>query len=99
MVIDEETRNAMLQDLIPKLDVDAIGIVSLAEWEGTRLTETALKLLPQARSVVVLGMEIYREILELASPEEVTGAASLTDLLDGAHDFLKGRHEGILRCS
>ena len=46
-----------LADFISKLDVDAVGIVSLAEWKGTKLEETALRLLPQAHSVVVLAME------------------------------------------
>ena len=45
-----------LPDLISKLDVSAAGISSLAEWKGTTLDETALRLLPQARSVVVLAM-------------------------------------------
>ena len=53
---------AISQDLIPELDVNAVGVVSLAEWKGTKLEETALKLLPQAHSVVVLAMEIYPEV-------------------------------------
>jgi len=83
--------NATLQDLISTLDVDAVGIASLAEWKGTKLEETALKLLPQARSVVVFSMEIYLEVLDLASPGKMVGVASMNDLLDRNADFLSSR--------
>lgn len=83
--------SSILSDLIPKLDVNAVGVASLAEWKGTKLEETALKLLPQARSVVVLTMEIYPEILDLVSPSRTMGAASLNDLLDRNADFLSSR--------
>ena len=80
-----------LSDLISKLDVDAVGIASVAEWKGTKLEETTLKLLPEARSVVVFAMEIYPELLDLVSPGKIMGVASLNDLLDRNADFLNGR--------
>lgn len=85
------TQNAILLDLLSKLDVNAVGIASLAEWKGTKLEDTALRLLPQARSVIVFAMEVYPEILDLASPERITGAASLNDLLARDADYLSGR--------
>ena len=87
--IDNE--NAWLQDLVPEFDVSAIGVASLAEWEGTRLEESAIKLLPEARSVIVFAMEIYPEILDLTSPGRIMGAASMYDLLAGNADFQNGR--------
>jgi len=85
------TENAILQDLISKLDVSTVGIAKLAEWKGTKLEETALSLLPQARSVVVFALEIYPEILELTSPGKTMGAASLNDLLVSDAGYLSGR--------
>jgi len=85
------TENATLWDLIPKLDVDRVGIFSLAEWKGTKLEESALNLLPQARSAVVFAREIYPEILDLVSATRTTGAASLNDLLESNAEFLSGR--------
>lgn len=82
---------ATLSDLISKLDVDTVGIASVAEWKGTKLEETTLKLLPEARSVVVFAMEIYPELLDLVSPGKIMGVASLNDLLDRNADFLNGR--------
>ena len=90
----EQTTDAetiVLSDLIAGLDVDAVGVARIAEWKGTKLEETAGKLLPGARSVVVLAMEVYPEILDLASTGRTMGAASLNDLLDRNNDFLAGR--------
>lgn len=83
--------NTILSDLLPKLEVNAVGVASLTEWKGTRLEETALKLLPQARSVVVLAMEIYPEVLDLVSPTRMMGVASGNDLLDRHAEYLSSR--------
>ena len=83
--------SAKLQDLLSKLNVDIVGVASLDEWKDTKLEETALKLLPTARSVVVCGMEIYPEILDLSSPGRTAGAASTNDLMDRNADYLYGR--------
>ena len=85
--VSDITTNS-LRDSVSKLDVDSVGICNLAQWKGTRLEETALRLLPDTRSVVVFAMEIYPEILDLSSPERITGAASTSDLLDRNADFL-----------
>ena len=80
-----------LQDLMSKLDVSAVGIASLAEWKGTKLEESALSVLPKARSVVVFAMELFREVLDLTKPERIMGAASLNDLYTSHADFVNGR--------
>ena len=90
-MINDRKNVTALQDLIPKLEVDAVGIASLAEWKGTKLEETALRLLPQARSVVIFAMEIYPEILDLTSPGRMMGTASTHDVLARNADFLSGR--------
>ncbi|MFC1939078.1 hypothetical protein ACFLXO_00115 [Chloroflexota bacterium] len=92
--IKEEMKKSALQDLAPRLDVDAVGVASLAEWKGTKLEETALKLLPQARSVVVFATEVYPEVLNLSSPDHMMGEASLNDLLGRHADYLSGRLTG-----
>ena len=83
--------NTALQEFISRVDVDAVGVASLAEWKGTKLEESTLHLLPEARSVVVFAMEIYPEILNHTRPGRTMGQASLNDLLDCDADFLNGR--------
>ncbi|MDP2931264.1 MAG: hypothetical protein Q8O05_02055 [Chloroflexota bacterium] len=85
------TASAAVQDAISTLDVDLVGIAALSDLRGSRLAEMALRLLPEARSIVVLSMEVYPEIIGLARPGRVTGEASLNDLIDRNTDFLYGR--------
>ncbi len=80
-----------VQESVPKLDVDAIGIASLPDLKGTKLAEAALRLLPETSSIVVLAMEVYPEILDLSRPGRMMGAASLNDLLDRNAEFLSSR--------
>lgn len=85
------TKGSFLEELGPELDVDIMGVAALDDWKGTRLEETALRLLPQAKSVVVIAKEIYPEILDLSSPERITGAASLNDVLAHNSEYMNGR--------
>ena len=80
-----------VQETISKLDADAVGIASLDDLEGSRLEEAALRLLPETRSIVVMAMEVYPEVLSLVRPGREMGAASLNDLWDRNGDFLYGR--------
>ena len=91
MIMEETMPHDSIQDRLPELEVDALGIANLAAWRGTRLEETALKLLPQTRSVIVFAMEISPEILDLTSPGRETGAASLNDLFVSDANYLYGR--------
>lgn len=86
-----ERANVILQDLISKLDVDAVGVVSLADWQGTKLEETVLKLLPQARSAVVFAKEISPEVLDLSTHSRTVGAPSMNDLLDAETDYVNSQ--------
>lgn len=85
------TTSAAVQDCLAKLDVDLIGVVSLHDLKGSRLEETALRLLPETRSIVVFAMEVYAEILDHVRPARTMGEASLNDLLDRNAEFLSGR--------
>jgi len=93
MIKEQKAKEAKttLQELVPKLDVDAVGVASLSEWKGTKLEEDALRLLPEARSLVVFAMEVYPEILNHARPGRTTGQASLNDLVGRHTEYLSGR--------
>ena len=80
-----------VQEILSKLDVDLVGVARLRDLKGTRLEESALKLLPSTHSIVVLGMQIYPEFLDLTSPERIMGEASLYDLFNHHIDYLAGR--------
>jgi epoxyqueuosine reductase len=85
------TTSAIVQDYLSKVDADLVGSASLQDFKGTYLEETAVRLLPEAKSVVVFAMEIYPEILNHARPERTTGTPSMNDLVDRHMEFLNGR--------
>ncbi len=84
-------KEMLFEDLKSRLDADIVGVANLSDWKGTRLEEMALRLLPQSKSVVVLAMEVYPEILDLTSPERITGAASANDLYAQNTNYINGR--------
>lgn len=86
-----DTDSTALRDFISTLDVDTVGVADLAEWKGTPLEENALRLLPQARSVVVLAKEVYREFLDLVTPGRVTGEASFNDMVAAASNYVDAK--------
>lgn len=86
-----KTATTALVDIMPKLDCDIFGVVRLADEKETRLKEAAARLLPGVKSVVVLGMELYPEILDLTSPGRTTGAPSLNDLYKDNSEFVSSR--------
>jgi epoxyqueuosine reductase len=83
--------SAGVSEILANLDVDMVGVTVISDLKGTKLKESALKLLPSARSIVIVGMEIYPEFLDLSSPERITGAASINDLLRRHTDIVAGK--------
>jgi epoxyqueuosine reductase QueG len=83
--------NTEFQDFISNLKADSVGIASLEEQQGTRLAECALKLLPMAKSIVILAMEIYQEVIDLNSPGRKMGEVSFNDLTDRHMEYIGGQ--------
>jgi len=83
-----------VQEALTNLDVDMVGVVRIDEIKGTKLAKDALKLLPSVKSIVVMGMEIYPEFLNLTSPERVMGTANFNELYRRHTDILGGRLTG-----
>ncbi len=80
-----------IQEALSRLEVDAWGVASMADLSGTRLHEQVVALLPEARSVVAMAMEIFPEVLDHSRPSKMMGEGSARDLLVPHMDFLNGR--------
>ncbi len=80
----------LVQDALCGLEVDAIGVASVAEMDP-RLRDQVVALLPGARSVVALAMEVFPEVLDHSHPDKTIGEASARDLLAPHIDYLSGR--------
>ncbi len=72
-------------------DIDLVGVAAVADAYGTPLYDSAVALLPAARSLVVLGMEIFAEVANLVVPEKLMGEAAARDLIGPHFDYLSGR--------
>jgi epoxyqueuosine reductase QueG len=86
----------VLQNCLAGLKVDAFGIAGSEKWSGTQFGEEVLKLLPSAGSVVVLGMEIYAEVLDARRPEISAGPTPLNEILTRHLDYLDLQLNGAM---
>ncbi len=84
-------RAGSIEDVLPRLDVDLWGVAPVAGMADVRLRDQVAALMPEARSVVALAMEIFPEVLDHSRPDKVMGEASLRDMLVPHMDFLNGR--------
>jgi hypothetical protein len=51
-----------VQEAVMRLDVDILGIASLSNLQKSILEETALQLLPEAKSIVVVGRAFIQKL-------------------------------------
>jgi epoxyqueuosine reductase QueG len=80
-----------VQETLAKLDVDIVGVVCIADLKKNKIAQAAQKLLPSVKSIVVMGMAIYPEFLELTSPERMMGTPNFNELLTRHNEYLRGR--------
>jgi epoxyqueuosine reductase len=83
--------SAGVKQALDNLEVDMVGVARLRDFKGTPLWESARRLLPPARSIVVVGMEVYPEFLDLVAHERGMGEANLNDIFRRHVDYLRGR--------
>jgi epoxyqueuosine reductase len=85
----EEFSQDFIQEMRSKLDMELIGVASVQA--STELRERACALLPEAKSAIVFGKEIYKEVVSLLKPSKEAGEAESGELLGAHSDYLNGR--------
>ncbi len=80
-----------VQETKVKLDIELIGVASVATSPSRELKERATTLLPNVQSVIVFGKEIFKEVVSLLKPSKEAGEAEAGELLGGHTDYLNGR--------
>ncbi len=80
-----------LQEMKKKLDAELLGVVSINASTPKELRERASSLLPDVKSVVVGGKEIYKEVVALLRPSKEAGDAEPGELLVPHSEYLNGR--------
>ena len=71
------------------LDVELLGVASVNASQELR--NQAERLLPGARSVVVLGKEVFKEVVDRLQIDKEIGGASAADFLGPHAEYLAGR--------
>jgi epoxyqueuosine reductase QueG len=89
--IDTTKASAEVQKAVAEADVDLFGIAGMENIKGTKLEEQVNKLLPETNSIIILGMEIFPEVINLTSPGRIKGAASTNDIMEGQADYINGK--------
>jgi len=79
-----------LEELLKGVKVDKIGIVNLEDWKDTPLWNKAQKLLPGAKSVMVLAMEVFLETVDQVTSKAMVGDLALRDLYLANGDLIDG---------
>ena len=94
-----------IDELLSEARVDKIGIARLEDWKDTPIWGKARKLLPGARAVIMLAMEVFPETVSYITSKALTGDMALRDLYransnvaDGQLDWegyklIKGLHK------
>jgi epoxyqueuosine reductase QueG len=72
-------------------DIDLSGVATVSDSTGTPLHEAAVSLLPGARSFVMLGAELFPEVLQLVEPDKLMGEAAARELCTPHIDFMNSR--------
>jgi epoxyqueuosine reductase len=80
-----------VQVALAKLEVDLVGVASIAKMKDKKLKAAALALLPSANSIVVAAMEVWPEFLDLTSPEMKAGEPNLNDVYQQHQDYIRGK--------
>ena len=71
-----------LRDIIDDINVDKVGIVNLGKHKDTEVYKTAVELLTDAKSVIVLANELFAEVpgLFLVRPDQTLYASNIVTM-------------------
>ena len=78
-------------DLQKKCEIDLVGVAAFGAGTPPKMKEQAEGLLPGAKSVLVFGREIFREVVTLLGPSKEVGSAAGGELFGPHSDYLNGR--------
>ena len=76
----EKRENAALDNLFDSVETDKIGVLRLKEGEDDSLWREANALLPEAKSIIVLALEVFSEVVKHLTSQARVGEMMLRDL-------------------
>jgi epoxyqueuosine reductase len=79
-----------LKNLIDSIKVDKVGFVNLNAHKNTAVSKTAIELLPDAKSVIVLANELFQEVVQYLTSGRKMGELVMRDLFSRNADIVNG---------
>ena len=79
-----------LDTLFDDINIDKIGVVRLEDWKDTPLWEYSQKYLPGAKTVIVLTMEVFNEVVQYLTSRKQVGEMALRDLFKRSLHVVNG---------
>jgi len=89
-MIMSNPENDNLDALLDEITVDKIGVISLDDCRDAPLYQNAINLLSDAKTVVVLAMEVFPEVIKLLDSRTQKGELALGDLYDRNIEIVNG---------
>ncbi len=80
-----------IEEILQVDDIDIIGTVSLENLKDNPVCKTSAELLPGAKSVIVLALEVLPEALKHATPERTVGDMVMNDFYKRNTELVSGR--------
>ena len=80
-----------VEEMKKKLDVELLGVASVEKSNSAELKKRAAALLPGAKSVVIFGKEVFKELVALLKPGKEVGEAEGGEFFGPHCDYLNGR--------
>ena len=79
-----------LNEILEGIDVDKIGVVKLDDWKDTPIYESAKRLLPEAKSIIVLALQVFPEVVKYLTSQRKVGEMVLSDLFSRNTEVANG---------
>jgi epoxyqueuosine reductase len=79
-----------------EMDIELAGVVSVGASTPKEFKEKVSTLLPGTKSVIVMGKEIYKEVVALLEPSKEVGEAAGGDLFGPHSGYLDGQMNNAL---
>jgi epoxyqueuosine reductase len=80
-----------IEDILNVSDIDKTGIVRLEDWKDTPVYEKAGELLPGAKSVIALALEVLPETIKFLAPKRTVGELRTNDFYNRNIELVNGR--------
>lgn len=81
----------LFQEMKSKLGIELMGVASIETLSTKEMKDRATSLLPGVKSVIVVGKEIFKEVVALLEPSKRAVEGERGALLGPHSDYLNGR--------